>query len=283
MAESTHSHLYRLLLEWLIASRNERALTQQQLADRLNKPQSFVSKYENGERRLDIVEFVQVVAALEKSATRLLTHAIRGATPDQVEQDSTSILDRWEIGEEALTALIDENPSMRGIALGYVAEHKLIELWFSGDRLRYDTKHDDHDRGRKGDHVVIYKKKSFVVESKSLQTNTIKCSEDGTWSGKAQVDASDCRQVTLKGGKKLQTTLLTYGEFDLLAVNCFAFGQGWKFVFAANADLPPSQYRKYSESQRKQLIGSLVKVTWPPEPPFYDSPYPVLDQLCKRK
>ncbi len=36
------------------------ALTQQQLADKLGKPQSFVAKYEGGERRLDVIEFVEV-------------------------------------------------------------------------------------------------------------------------------------------------------------------------------------------------------------------------------
>ena len=35
-------------------------LTQQQVADALGRPQSFVAKYENGERRIDIVEFVEI-------------------------------------------------------------------------------------------------------------------------------------------------------------------------------------------------------------------------------
>lgn len=40
------------------------ALTQAQVAQRLKRPQSFVSKYESGERQLDVVEFVAVCKAL---------------------------------------------------------------------------------------------------------------------------------------------------------------------------------------------------------------------------
>jgi transcriptional regulator with XRE-family HTH domain len=39
-------------------------MTQAALAARLNRPQSFVSKYERGERRLDVVEFGEVARAL---------------------------------------------------------------------------------------------------------------------------------------------------------------------------------------------------------------------------
>jgi transcriptional regulator with XRE-family HTH domain len=39
-------------------------LTQQEIASRLAKPQSFVSKYESGERRLDVVEFILVCEAI---------------------------------------------------------------------------------------------------------------------------------------------------------------------------------------------------------------------------
>src|SRR5882724_1705201 len=39
-------------------------LRQEDLADRLNEPQSFVSKYESGERRLDLIELRQICQAL---------------------------------------------------------------------------------------------------------------------------------------------------------------------------------------------------------------------------
>jgi len=47
-------------------------MTQTQLAKRLGKPQSFVAKYEGGERRLDVIEFVDVVRALGGSADAML-------------------------------------------------------------------------------------------------------------------------------------------------------------------------------------------------------------------
>ena len=44
----------------MIKARKSAGLTQMQLAQRLAVPQSFVSKYERGERRLDFTEFVEI-------------------------------------------------------------------------------------------------------------------------------------------------------------------------------------------------------------------------------
>ena len=56
MAHPIHSYPYNLLAELLIARRQELGLLQTEVAERLNKPQSFVSKYENVGRRLDVIE-----------------------------------------------------------------------------------------------------------------------------------------------------------------------------------------------------------------------------------
>ena len=57
----------------LIRARKEAGLTQAALAARLGRPQSFISKYENGERRLDVVEFMEVAQAVGFDATKFLT------------------------------------------------------------------------------------------------------------------------------------------------------------------------------------------------------------------
>ncbi|BAT54870.1 helix-turn-helix domain-containing protein [Nostoc sp. NIES-3756] len=54
------SHEYEIFRRCMIAARKEAQLTQESLAKSLQKPQSFVAKYENGERRLDVVEFLMV-------------------------------------------------------------------------------------------------------------------------------------------------------------------------------------------------------------------------------
>lgn len=60
---------FRLLL---VQARKRRKFTQSQLAKKLHRPQSFVSKYERGERRLDVVEFLDVARALGIAPRELL-------------------------------------------------------------------------------------------------------------------------------------------------------------------------------------------------------------------
>ncbi len=65
MQKSTHTRQYRVFLDGLIQARKDAGLTQQQVADKLDRPQSFVAKYENGERRLDVVEFLEIANLLD--------------------------------------------------------------------------------------------------------------------------------------------------------------------------------------------------------------------------
>ena len=55
----------RQLREFLLDARRKQGLTQVEVAHYLGKPQSFVSKYESGERRLDVIEFIEVCKALK--------------------------------------------------------------------------------------------------------------------------------------------------------------------------------------------------------------------------
>lgn len=136
-----------------------------------------------------------------------------------------TILKRWGITDLELTELIEQNPSLRGILLGYVAEKKFHDNFLSHPDITEKQKDDDHDRMKKGDRRIIYKGRTILVEVKSLQTNSVKGFGDDTWQRKAQVDASDRRIVSLPDGSKLNTTCLLRDEFDVLAVNCFAFGE----------------------------------------------------------
>lgn len=190
-----------------------------------------------------------------------------------------SILERWGITEHELTELVDQNPSLRGIMLGYVAEKKFHDIFLEHPDVTEKSKDDDHNRKLKGDRRIIYKGKPLTIEVKSLQTKMVRQVGPDEWSGKAQVDASDRRLITFEDGTTLSTTLLLRGEFDLLAINCFAFGQKWRFAFAKNADLPYSTYSKYTAAQQAGLIASLVPVTWPPQPPFTDNLIALLDEL----
>jgi transcriptional regulator with XRE-family HTH domain len=63
---------YIKLRKLLVNARKESGLTQADIAARLKRPQSFISKYERGERRLDLVEFREVAQALGIDPIRFL-------------------------------------------------------------------------------------------------------------------------------------------------------------------------------------------------------------------
>jgi len=192
-----------------------------------------------------------------------------------------SVLKRWGLTEQELTEIIEQNPSMRGLMFGYVAEYKLRRLHFSDPVFEGVHKADDHDRSRKGDLAVTYKGREFKIECKSLQSNSIKTTVGG-YEGKYQCDASDRRTVKLRRGRSIETTCLRVGEFDIIAVNLFAFEEKWRFAFALNSDLPRSNYQKYPPAIRRQLLATLMPVTLPVGPPYIESPIPLLERLLGR-
>jgi transcriptional regulator with XRE-family HTH domain len=72
MRKTLHSADYARFLALLKAARKDANIVQQEFADRLGKPQSFVAKVERGERRLDVIEFIAIAKAIGRDPVRLL-------------------------------------------------------------------------------------------------------------------------------------------------------------------------------------------------------------------
>ncbi len=72
MRRELRSKRYERLRQLLSGARKSRGLTQTALAAKLKRPQSFVSKYESGEQRLDIMEFLDVCSAVGVSAMSVI-------------------------------------------------------------------------------------------------------------------------------------------------------------------------------------------------------------------
>lgn len=72
MPKSIHRESYKYLCALLIARRKEAGLSQYDLAARLNRPQSFIAKIEVGERRIDVLEFLDIANALNADPYEIL-------------------------------------------------------------------------------------------------------------------------------------------------------------------------------------------------------------------
>jgi transcriptional regulator with XRE-family HTH domain len=72
MEKSLNSPEYARLIELLVAVRHAAGVRQHALAKKLGRPQSFIAKYEGGERRLDVVEFIAIARAMGADPLKLL-------------------------------------------------------------------------------------------------------------------------------------------------------------------------------------------------------------------
>ncbi len=226
-----------------------------------------------------------------------------------------SILAEWGISERYLSDVVNDNPSVKGMIVGYIAERKLRDLLGNDSRVSGLRKDDDHDRTKKGDVAFTYRGQEFKVESKALQTTRmfIYDSETNGWEkniyrrkghntknpkyqivrerdianssyrGEVQCDASDRREVVLPNGMLVNTTSLVVGEFDVLAAGLFSFRNSWDFAFCLNSDLPRTTSSNYPEAAHQFLLKTLVPVSWPIEPPFVSDPFILLDELISER
>jgi transcriptional regulator with XRE-family HTH domain len=82
MEKTLFSKNYEFFLQELRKAREKAGLTQTQLAERLGQTQSFVSKCERGERRLDIVEVRAFCKAIGISFPRFIEKFDRSLVND---------------------------------------------------------------------------------------------------------------------------------------------------------------------------------------------------------
>ena len=69
MSKSVHSENYRQVIKRLKEARLDVGLSQQDVADKLEKPQSYISKIESGERRLDVAEIQKFASVYKKNVS----------------------------------------------------------------------------------------------------------------------------------------------------------------------------------------------------------------------
>jgi transcriptional regulator with XRE-family HTH domain len=81
ISKTVHSSDQAAFCALMVAARKQAGLTQHALARRLKRPQSFVAKYEGGERRIDVIEFIAIVRAIGADPLKLLRDLLAGKAP----------------------------------------------------------------------------------------------------------------------------------------------------------------------------------------------------------
>lgn len=77
LPKSIYTDRHKQLCEMLKVQRKAAGLTQTVVAERLGKPPSYVAKYEGGDRRLDILEFLDIAAAIGFDPCKFIRSLLR--------------------------------------------------------------------------------------------------------------------------------------------------------------------------------------------------------------
>ena len=85
--KSVHTDEYGIVLLRLVEARTFAGLTQSDLAARIGKPQSYVSKYERGERRLDVLELIRVCQVLNIDTSTIVCEIEKTLTASSESED----------------------------------------------------------------------------------------------------------------------------------------------------------------------------------------------------
>lgn len=78
MRKSLKSAEYARFIATLVAVRENADVRQKALAEKLGRHQSFIAKYEGGERRIDVIEFIAIARALGADPVKLFRDFVAG-------------------------------------------------------------------------------------------------------------------------------------------------------------------------------------------------------------
>ena len=149
------------------------------------------------------------------------------------------------------------------MAYGNYAEEMFLNWLQKYPEVTNITRDDDHKK-TKSDRTFTYRGRTVTVQNKSIQTNSIRETAPGLFGAKIQNDASDARDITLSGGHIVHTTCYMVGEYEILAVPLQPFTGNWDtYAFKKNADLARSTDGRYTASEQRQLLATLVDITYP--------------------
>jgi ribosome-binding protein aMBF1 (putative translation factor) len=81
MHKTIYSPSHQIFCSLLREARQKAGFSQNMLAEKLNKPQSFVAKIENGERRVDVVELLTIINTLGGDPVKFIRKLQNQSTP----------------------------------------------------------------------------------------------------------------------------------------------------------------------------------------------------------
>ena len=82
MSRPLSSDAYKAMIDRLVDARRTAGIRQVELAERLGKPQSFISKVERRERRIDVVEFIIIARAIAADPVALFSEVAAAMAVD---------------------------------------------------------------------------------------------------------------------------------------------------------------------------------------------------------
>lgn len=163
---------------------------------------------------------------------------------------------------EGFSEVVNANPSLRGMIVGYIAEKKLRDLFHSSGKTSALRKDDDHARDKKGDLVVTYMGEEFRIEVKSLQTNTVQVqASDGQWlplMNKVAVGRKPSPGLKKNGKLKLGAQLYKWVENPVVATMTQAERQAASYRGSFQCDA--SDQRKIYLDGGEKVATTLLKV-----------------------